>query len=128
MDPQSRLTALRYVWTAFFGAMLVVNSSPIFAGRALDITNIIITLILAVAAVGSTGFIFNWGDLPAAESTRSETAKSKRRAKVDALLDLLNDEDLQSLRSRLEERPNPADEAVYLSDDGELVRKPVKGE
>lgn len=122
MDAKSRLRAVYTVWTAFVLAVLAVNAGVIIYQQDIGLANIILTIVLAIMSISATGFIFNWGDLPTSDrsSTDRQSEKLKRQSRADALLDMLDDETLEALRRRLQEREGNLPLGALLQDDGEL--------
>lgn len=126
MNPGVRLAATRYIWTAFFFGLAVVNSS-IFMGQPLGIINLFTSIMVIAAAIVSTGFVWNWGSLPLTADAGGEQAqyeKAKRRDRVAALMDMLSDDELEALRARLaDDEGEGRSLGALLSDDGEIVAR-----
>ena len=125
MDSHSRLTATRYIWTAFFFGLAVVNSN-LFQGGEIGVGNIITTIMVVGAAIVGTGFIWNWGDLPTIQSQSAEAEaenKLKRGERVQRLVELMDEDELYELRRRLEIDYSDSPKRIILGDDGELLQE-----
>lgn len=120
MDAQGRLRATQYIWTAYFFALLIVNGGILFYAQELGIGHIILSIFVTLGSVGATGFVWNWGALPAIEAEGGER-KGKRISRIDALLDMMDEQDRAALYQRLSEESG--DDAMNLGADGELLRR-----
>lgn len=127
MDAQSRLRALYAVWYAFGAAIVALFAESIARGGELGLGTIILAIVFAVMGLASTGFIFNWGDLPTldgrASAENSEKHKRNSTSKADALLEMIDEDTLEVLRQRLRQREDDLPLNELLGQDGELRRR-----
>ena len=122
MNSDSRLTATRYIWLAFFFGLLVVNSNMVFYGASLDVGNVVMTIIVTIAALGATGFVWSFG-APNMGNTyiSSETQGKGKRApsdKLSMLRELLTEDELDAFKQRLMDETAGQHDDNYT--DGEL--------
>ncbi len=127
MDAESRRHATRYIWVAFFFGMVFANGNAVFNGLPLEVWNMVISIVIAGVALVSTGFVWNWGDLPVIESQskkQSAEDKLKRGERVERLIELMDADELYELRRRLEDDygDNELTDAIVGSD-GELIQR-----
>lgn len=121
MDNESRLSATKYIWVVFLLALLIVNANVIIQSDPLSFTNVIMTGVIAVAAMGGTSFVWA-GQTENTGATSDE--KLKRGDRVKRLIDLMDEDELYELRKRLaSDYSETPEDYVMLGDDGELVRK-----
>lgn len=52
MDSQGRLRATRYIWTAYFFALLIVNGGILFYAQELGIGHIVLSIFVTLGSVG----------------------------------------------------------------------------
>lgn len=126
MNNEHRLTATRYIWVTFFLALLITNASVIINGQAPVVENVIMTVIVAMAASGTSVAV--WANQKSASSDEEMgDTKLKRGERVTRLIDLMDDDELYELRKRLsKEVADPADDYITLGDDGELHHNSLK--
>jgi hypothetical protein len=118
MNAQDRIKMTRYIWTAAIVGMII---SSAILGRYLDEGVIGIIFLSLVAATITSGFIWNWGQLPMSSAEEQEKVKRER---LDSVLRDLSDSQLQRLRERLSAGEITEEQLGYmLSDDGELVKR-----
>jgi hypothetical protein len=118
MNAQDRLKMTRYIWTAAIMGMIV---SSLFLAPFLKEAVIGIIFLSLVAATFTSGFIWNWGQLP---MTTGEDHEKAKRERLDSVLRDLSDSQLQRLRERLSTGEITEEQLGYmLGDDGELVRR-----
>ncbi len=104
MSNFGRLIATMFIW-AMVPASLSMTSATAGTGQ------IFIVLVLALAAMGTSGFIWlgqGGAQQQAAQPLRAEKAKRSPSSRVDRLMSALDEDDLAELRERL------------LASDGEL--------
>jgi hypothetical protein len=119
MNTEHRLTATRYIWVVFFFALAISNANVIMNGEALGAANVIMTMIVAIAATGTTVAVWT-SHTPFSDEETSDT-KLKRGERVTRLIDLMDNDELHELRQRLSQKvDDPVDNYVTLGDDGEL--------
>ena len=127
MDAESRRHATRYIWVAFFFGMVFANGNAVFNGLSLEVWNMVISIVIAGVALVSTGFVWNWGDLPViASQSKQQSAedKLKRGERVERLIELMDADELYELRRRLEDDygDDELTDAIVGSD-GELIQR-----
>lgn len=118
MDRNSRIFATMFVW--FFGLMATVIVATSYSAASYMAAPIIVAVLMAM------GFIWNWGRLPMTggkSNTEAAQGKAKRHSRVDDMLADLDDRDLLELRRRLMDAEEDMAEEVYLTEEGELVRR-----
>ena len=124
MNHQSAATSMRYIWTAFFFALVIVNSNMIINGQPIDFANVIMTAIIATAATATSVVVWV---VTAASDQRPERAQSdeklKRGQRVERLIELMEPDELHELRQRLQDNYSEVDSDYMLGDDGELLEK-----
>ncbi len=121
MDSETRFRTTKYIWGTFLVIACFVSMDWMFTGRGLAFEHMIIFMLLAAAAMISTGFVWNWG---MRLNTTEEHEKAKRLNRVDSMLELLSADELEALRMRLaddDEGAQPGLESL-LPEDGELAR------
>lgn len=120
MNTEHRLTATRYIWVVFFFALAISNANVILNGQELGAANVIMTMIVAIAAAGTTVAVWTSHD-PFSSDDKTSDTKLKRGERVTRLIDLMDNDELHELRQRLsDEVADPVDDYVTLGDDGEL--------
>ncbi len=121
MNSETKMSATKFIWVAFLLGLIVVNANVIINGESLGIANVIVTSVVALAAIASTNFVW----MSPTESTNQTTdAKLKRGERVKQVIDLMDEDELYELRQRLaDDYSNPPSDYVVLGDDGELHRK-----
>jgi hypothetical protein len=113
-----RLLATLIIWGTFGATMITM----FIAGNGLvDVGQVILGMVMAISAFLGTGIVWDWGE--ARESTAINPQKAKREAKLDALLEKLNGDDLAALRERLMERMDDPTAVYGVGEDGELVKR-----
>lgn len=125
MDNNTRREATKYVWTAVGWALFALFIGTGMGG-GIQAGHTILGVAVLVAATGSTGFIWNFGDLPAiAEKAQDDAEQEKvKRERIDTVLRDLSSEELIALKNRLSDGIVDDDllyDRMRLSDDGELV-------
>lgn len=126
MNSEHKVKATKYVWATFFFALLISNASSVFYGQTPVIENVIMTVVVAIAACGASVAI-STSENPFSSNEQDSENKLKRGERVKRLIDLMDDDELYELRQRLsKEYHAPPDDYVMLSDDGELIREKVK--
>ncbi len=109
---QARVLATGLIWTA----LTVLGVAAMVTGASSGSMTAIL-FVLIVGATLSTGTIWRWAEPNS--STEDEAEKSKRRTRIDRMMDNLDDGELEELRYRL--RGDEANKRVSL-DELELVR------
>jgi len=95
-EHEVRLTATAVIWTAF---TIVTVGALIFSDRLSSGMIMFLALLFTAAAVISTNMIWKRTNEPIIQIERSE--KSKRRTRVDDMLDTMSDREVDELRMRL---------------------------
>lgn len=93
-EHEVRLTATAIIWTAF---TIVMIAALIFSDRLTSGMILALAFMFTLAAVGATQMI--WKHPTELHSESAE--KSKRRTRVDAMLERMDDAELDELRMRL---------------------------
>ncbi len=133
MEAQARLRATYAIWTAFFLGLLVVNANAIFNNAELSWVNMVLSIVVALSAVGSTAFVWGFGAAGQAgagqaagvNQQQGQVEKQKRLSRADALMEMLDEDTLEALRQRLEARddhPQQVPLDALLDEDGEIRR------
>jgi hypothetical protein len=117
-----RLTATKYIWLAYTVSMAALFISSTQGGGSFGAGHVVIAVAASIMAFVSTGTVWNWGNLSAAETLldadAAESSKRKNSNKLDRIISRLSDDERAALMERLED-----DMGQYgLSDDGELVK------
>lgn len=94
MDNLARLLATAVIWMAVTGIMISM------AVTNTDINFIIVAIVMGTGA-GATASI--WNASHGEKAALSQSEKSKRRSRVERLLDSMDDRELEELRARLDE-------------------------
>ena len=120
----TRLEATRYIWTAFAAALIALFISGGMA-NGIETAHVILGVVMTIACVGATGFIWNFGDYVETEMIEAASAGEKaKRDRIDRVLRDLSSDELANLKRRLSDGSIDDDllyEHMTLSDDGELV-------
>lgn len=123
MDPQGRLAATRTIWIAFALSMLFLSLTALWTPGGFGLAQVILGVAFVVMSMVSTGFVWNWGEIPTTDATE-EMQKSKRRDRLGDMLDNMSDDELDELRHRLMYQNTHRDDVDYdIGTDGELVRR-----
>lgn len=107
---QARVLATGLIWTA----LTVLGVAAMVTGAS---SQSFVLFVLIGGATLATGTIWRWAEPNS--STEDEAEKSKRRTRIDRMMDNLDDGELEELRYRL--RGDEANKRVSL-DELELVR------
>jgi hypothetical protein len=116
----TRLQATQYIWTTFAIAMAILFITTIFTPGGLGVGHVILGVFISGAVFVSTGTVWNWGSVGEGEMT-SEVKSTSKRKRLDAMLDEMDEADVQALRERL--MLDEDAQRYGLSDDGELVQR-----
>ena len=123
MNSEFRVSATKYIWVAFFLGLLVTSANVIFYGQTPGLENVIMTIVLAIAATGSSVAVWASLNSSSSQDEKGET-KLKRGERVKRLIDLIDEDELYALRQRLsQDYAEPPADFVMLGDDGELHRR-----
>ncbi|MBZ0281251.1 MAG: hypothetical protein K8L97_10965 [Anaerolineae bacterium] len=93
-DNLARLLATVSIWAAALGIMIAM------AVTGQEINFIIVAIVMGTSA-GATATI--WGNTHNDRSAERESEKSKRRSRVERMLESMDDRELEELRARLDE-------------------------
>lgn len=105
MQSFAKLTAIFIIWTAFT-VIMTAGNSPL--AEATGDAAVIMTVVLAIAAAGSTAAV--WQSKEPHQSSEQSSEKAKRTpTRVGKFMDSLGDDEIAELRARL------------VADDGETV-------
>jgi len=96
MDNLARLLATAVIWLASMGIIIAL---AVTGSEALN--NFIVVAIIMGTAAGATASI--WNAAHGEKAALSQSEKSKRRSRVERLLDSMDDRELEELRTRLDE-------------------------
>ena len=121
MDQQTRLEATKAIWTAIAFILIAMFVTTGIWGDGMSGGHIFLGVILAMAGMGSTSFV--WDSAKKDEDSEQNQEKAKRE-RIDKVIRDLSDEDLLRLKSRLVDGSIDDDvlyEHMTLTDDGELV-------
>jgi hypothetical protein len=115
MDSEIRIRMTRLVWFAWVIAMIA--AFIFLSGSALSYGTLIpIVIMMTVGAVISTGFFWNWGFW----QSNADAATGKAKRTGEALIDQLDDAEIEALRQRLAGSPGrPL--GTLIGEDGELA-------
>lgn len=120
----TRLEATRYIWTAFAFALVALFISGGIA-NGIQAAHVVLGIVIAIAATGATGFIWNFGDYEETVMIGEDNAIEKaKRERLDKVIRELSSEELIALKRRLSDGTIDDDllyERMTLSDDGELM-------
>jgi len=126
MNNDFRLSATRTIWVAFFIGLLITNANVVFWGQTPIIENVLMTIIVAIAATGTSVAVWTSGHSSSNEN--AEDTKLKRGERVKRLIDLMDDDELHELRNRLSvDYTDSSNEYVVLGTDGELHHRKKSG-
>ncbi len=95
-EHEVRLTATAVIWTAF---TVVMIGALIFSDRLSSGMVMFMAILFTMAALASTNMIWKRTNEPVIQIERSE--KSKRRTRVDDMLDTMSDREIEEMRMRL---------------------------
>lgn len=114
-----RLKATKYIWLAYTFTMIALFVSSTQGGGSFGPAQVVVAIAASIMAFLSTGTVWSWGNVGAAETMieDNEARKRKHRTKLDKIVSRLSDNEREELRERL------ADEIVHydVGDDGEFV-------
>jgi hypothetical protein len=118
-----RLQATKYIWIAYTLSMAALFiSSTQGNGTSFGAGHVVVAIAASIMAFLSTGTVWNWGNVSAAETLvdaeAHESMKRKHNNKLDRIVSRLSDEERAALIERLEDNMGQ----YGLSDDGELVK------
>lgn len=114
-----RIALSAVTWITGMAAMVIITSTLSWSNLE-DWVILPVLLFVVASMIIVNGFIWNWG-IAQKSSAALEAEKGKRRSRVDSLVDTLSEEEFEALRSRMMEEQHSS--SVYLSDDGELIRR-----
>ncbi len=97
MQSLAKLAAIFFIWTAFT-IIMTAGNSPL--SNATGETAVIMTVVLAIAAAGSTAAVWQSKEPVQPQEQSSEKAK-RTRTRVGKFMDSLGEEELAELRARL---------------------------
>lgn len=122
MDADTRYRTTRMIWIGGGVMIAAIFLSGMFTPWAtISLGHFVIAFMVVIITMVSTGFVWNWGDLPSeAASGERRSSKQKREERLSRLMDELSEEDLEALRLHLEAQDAPQ---YGLSEDGELRRR-----
>lgn len=123
MNHEGAIKAIRQIWVSCLVALFIVNSNMIIHAQPIDIANVIITAIIAGAAVLISGAIWGISEAGNNNESLSSDEKLKRGERVERLIQLMEADELYELRQRLQENYREPQADYMLGDDGELLQK-----
>jgi len=121
LSPSGRALFTLMIWVLLIGAM--ISMSAILSGT-LGYAIISIPIILTVAGITVSGFIWNWGQLP---RESQDTAESLKRNRLTMALRDLSDDELKGLRQRLSNGDVDDDQLARLLDESEASKAKNRG-
>src|SRR5262249_24104399 len=95
-DSEARVLSTFFIWAAL---TVIVVTAMLAHVEMSNFTGVALGVILAISAGASTSAIWKGGN--AASEVESSTEKTKRRMKVDRVLNRLSDQEIEDLRARL---------------------------
>ena len=114
MHTRSRSLTTLIIWIFGMSALGASMYSDVEAPFLVAIAGIIAFTTLMV-----TGFIWQWGRLPAVETEMATYEKAKNNSRAEDLIELMDEDDMIELRQRLSIL---SPDSIYVGDDGELVQ------
>lgn len=122
MDADTRYRTTRMIWMGGVAMIAAIFLSGMLTPwTTIGLGHFTIAFMVVIITMVSTGFVWNWGNLPnEAASGERRSSKQKREERLSRLMNELSEEDLETLRLHLEAQDAPQ---YGLSEDGELRRR-----